>query len=168
MKAKAFAFNAIYNVIFSAVMSAVVTLASASVGGFPILPESFAVDFGIGFCIAWVIGMVFPIRKMGETFAHAVGASSRVGVSLLSALICGTFFFCILNFVMTAIHSGFGTFMGDTGMPISFMNRYMDGLLTKWLYTIFTVVMTMPLAFMVAHKVTGFPPHADQEKDLVV
>ena len=75
----------------------------------------------------------------------------------MTPLLIGTLFLVVLNFYFTAVNTGFATFMTDAG-PVTFVARFMDGLAVLWAYVYVAVVLSDPLAFFVARKVTGFPP----------
>ncbi len=157
MKVKARLFGVLYSVVMAFCLAVVVSLAAASVGGHPITWESFGWSLLQGTVVGTVVGLVLPIRKMGDAWCAALGAETKLARALVTPLLIGTLFLVVLNFYFTAVNTGFATFMTDAG-PVTFVARFMDGLAVLWAYVYVAVVLSDPLAFFVARKVTGFPP----------
>ena len=125
MKVKARLFGVLYSVVMAFCLAVVVSLAAASVGGHPITWESFGWSLLQGTVVGTVVGLVLPIRKMGDAWCAALGAETKLARALVTPLLIGTLFLVVLNFYFTAVNTGFATFMTDAG-PVTFVARFME------------------------------------------
>ena len=157
-----FSFTFVFTLVLTFFIAIVLGLAAPVYTGAPITPMNFVRGFCIGMVVGMAVGLVLPINKIQNAFCAALGANSQLSQSFVGPMAGATIIFTIMNFSFTAINTGFATFMTDAG-PLTFMDRFMSCYAILWAFVYVSVVISSPISFAIARKLTGFPPAYDEK-----